>query len=323
MYGTGKKGEDRDKTVPVGSFPANAFGLFEMHGNVMEWCADAYRDNYIGAPNDGSARAAGDSTYRVVRGGSWGQIPRFLRSANRLWVDPTFRIFDLGIRLARTVSPLTSSRRPMKRLVGRTGELFVDQCFGCDWTELDETRTMQNEPELKLVADLYRYRGYDETLAHLEKIWPRYPDHDFLYFWKARLLSMANDKTNALEVLREGLRKCPKKHRLCSEIGTIEYNRGNLDQGIIWWIRSAISQISGRGPIYEEPFLYLAYVARALGDKKSSEQLFEVVDRVMQINRASGNRLNADAAGRLMMQVVAQNDGAIGTAIKLLCRQTR
>ena len=66
---------DNKQTAPVGSFAANAFGLYDMHGNVWEWVEDCFHDNYEGAPDDGSAWTAdGDCNSRVLRGGSWSTI---------------------------------------------------------------------------------------------------------------------------------------------------------------------------------------------------------------------------------------------------------
>jgi formylglycine-generating enzyme required for sulfatase activity/serine/threonine protein kinase len=83
-YGTAPKGTDRQHTIPVGSLGiANAFGLFDMHGNVSEWCLDRLHENYDGAPNDGSAWEGGDMEYRMLRGGSWLSFGSTSRAADR------------------------------------------------------------------------------------------------------------------------------------------------------------------------------------------------------------------------------------------------
>ncbi|MGF1453763.1 MAG: SUMF1/EgtB/PvdO family nonheme iron enzyme [Alphaproteobacteria bacterium] len=104
-YGNGRTGEYRKRTTPVGTFPANAFGLHDMHGNVFEWCEDPWHDSYVGAPADGSAWVANptDSTARVVRGGSWFSQPLRLRSAFRLRGRPDYRFDTRGLRVARTL----------------------------------------------------------------------------------------------------------------------------------------------------------------------------------------------------------------------------
>jgi formylglycine-generating enzyme required for sulfatase activity len=91
-------------TAPVGQFPANAFGLHDMHGNVWEWVQDYWHDSYSAAPSDGSAWVAGgDQGKRVLRGGSWDFIPADLRSAIRGRISPDSRIINIGFRLARTL----------------------------------------------------------------------------------------------------------------------------------------------------------------------------------------------------------------------------
>jgi len=106
-YAGGPKGRYHEKTMPVGSYPANDFGLYDMHGNVWEWCADNWHDDYTGAAADGSFWDGGDTSLRVLRGGSWQDFPQVLRSADRNWYYPTFQFSDLGFRVARTLSPPT------------------------------------------------------------------------------------------------------------------------------------------------------------------------------------------------------------------------
>ena len=99
-YGSGPKGKDRRQTTDVGSFPANAFGLHDMHGNVWEWCLDHWHENYEGAPIDGSAWVSdGESKKRVVRGGSWYNDPRGCRSAYRYYPYLVKRNHHTGFRV--------------------------------------------------------------------------------------------------------------------------------------------------------------------------------------------------------------------------------
>ncbi len=98
-----KTGVFRGKTVPVGSSPANPWGLHDVHGNVWEWVQDRWHRNYKGAPADGSAWDRGDASARVLRGASWENVPWGLRSACRSRGSLGLRDGDTGFRLARTL----------------------------------------------------------------------------------------------------------------------------------------------------------------------------------------------------------------------------
>ena len=103
-----KTGISRGKTVPVGSLPANPWGLREMHGNVWEWTTDCWHYHYENAPTDGSAWGKENKGYcseRVVRGGGWGSGPRSIRSAVRSWDWANAVTTDLGFRLVRVTQP--------------------------------------------------------------------------------------------------------------------------------------------------------------------------------------------------------------------------
>ena len=93
----------RGRPLPVGSYPANAFGLHDMHGNVWEWTEDCYNARYDGAPSDGSAWTFGDCRRRVFRGGAWSSPPSDLRSAGRYPAAASDRFAArVGFRVARS-----------------------------------------------------------------------------------------------------------------------------------------------------------------------------------------------------------------------------
>ncbi|MEC4805492.1 MAG: formylglycine-generating enzyme family protein, partial [Jaaginema sp. PMC 1079.18] len=108
---------------PVGNFPPNSFGLYDMHGNIWEWCADPgpLHNNYEGAPQNGQVwdEDCNDNRYEnyvqymqilnnrlscVIRGGSWTAIPKYCRSAFRLNYDLVGRHSDMGFRVAHSAS---------------------------------------------------------------------------------------------------------------------------------------------------------------------------------------------------------------------------
>jgi len=100
-YANGRKGIFRETTTKAGSFPPNAWGVCDMHGNVWEWCADWYGDYPQGEVSDPTGPASGDR--RISRGGCWINFPAVCRSANRAKVVPLSWNFHTGFRVVRVV----------------------------------------------------------------------------------------------------------------------------------------------------------------------------------------------------------------------------
>jgi formylglycine-generating enzyme required for sulfatase activity len=97
-YAAAPKGKYREQTTDVGTFPPNAFGLYDMHGNVWEWCEDDWNENYINAPVNGSALIS-RSDYKLLRGGSWFDGPVYCRSAYRHDGNLAFYSNAVGFRV--------------------------------------------------------------------------------------------------------------------------------------------------------------------------------------------------------------------------------
>jgi formylglycine-generating enzyme required for sulfatase activity len=96
-------GNSGGRPHPVGKKQPNAWGLFDMLGNVLEWVQDSYHDSYNGAPSDGSAWESSAGSFRVSRGGCWFFDARFVRAASRYGGVPGHRFGDLGFRPARSI----------------------------------------------------------------------------------------------------------------------------------------------------------------------------------------------------------------------------
>ncbi|NEO55123.1 MAG: SUMF1/EgtB/PvdO family nonheme iron enzyme [Okeania sp. SIO3B5] len=110
-YGNAPKGKYRQETIDVGSFPPNAFGLYDMHGNVWEWCLDVWHGNYNGAPTDGSAwESGGNNSQRLLRGGCWYGDSWYCRCAWRDYSCADFFYSDRGFRIVSSVSVVSVSR---------------------------------------------------------------------------------------------------------------------------------------------------------------------------------------------------------------------
>ena len=118
---------DCKQTAPVGSFAANSFGLYDMHGNVWEWVADCWHDNYEGAPTDGRAwTTGGDESSAVMRGGSWVNNPHGMRSASRYRIRSSSRDRIYGFRLVRVED---DAQKPLRYRESKTAPKRAVEVF--------------------------------------------------------------------------------------------------------------------------------------------------------------------------------------------------
>ena len=156
------------RTVAVGGFAANAFGLYDMHGNVSEWVEDCYVNTYNGAPTDGSARSTDcRATTRVItRGGDWSDPSRFLRSADRIsWSSPSSsRSNTHGFRLVQDLSPFAPASLSLS-----AGNTQVT----ASWTRADgaiKYTLYYSQSSLAGVADLTELTATELTTAGITRV---------------------------------------------------------------------------------------------------------------------------------------------------------
>ena len=156
------------RTVAVGGFAANAFGLYDMHGNVSEWVEDCYVNTYNGAPTDGSARSTdcGTRTRVITRGGDWSDPSQFLRSADRIaWSSPSSsRSNTHGFRLVQDLSPFAPASLSLS-----AGNTQVT----ASWTRADgaiKYTLYYSQSSLAGVADLTELTATELTTAGITRV---------------------------------------------------------------------------------------------------------------------------------------------------------
>ena len=149
-HGGGAKSTFRNQTTDVGQFPPNAFGLYDLHGNVWEWCLDHWHETYKGAPSDGCAWIeGGNASRRLLRGGSYFCNPRYCRSAYRRFTSLNYSNYDIGFRVVCSTSRTLDLPETTKDLDYRDIDRALEKIVGVPESaiKVEKTPLLQLEPK--------------------------------------------------------------------------------------------------------------------------------------------------------------------------------
>lgn len=192
-----------------------------------------------------------------------------------------------------------------------TGDPYVDACFSIEFEELDDPRGFHDLDQFEQVSALSKEKRFSEALSIIDFVWTEHSDFDLVYAWKASLLRGMGDFDRAREVLLEGLKKAKAKYGLCDELGTTEFKSGTLRNAVKWWIRSCAAQLTIKKINAFTPLLYLAYIAKALGDESQFSILMKEIPH-------GPIELTADGQHAVTSRVQAEGDESILRAIRYL-----
>ncbi|HEY1389115.1 MAG TPA: hypothetical protein VGF38_11275 [Ktedonobacterales bacterium] len=198
--------------------------------------------------------------------------------------------------------------------VASTGDSYVDNCFHVDFQEFEDTRDWYQMPEAKPIPQAVNAGNLDEALRLAQTLRETFPDFDYSYSAFAMIYRKQNRYDDARHAIEEGLQAAKQKSGLCSSMGDIEWQAGNLREAVPWWIKSIVLQASTEHPTEYGPFMYLSYVAEQLGLGGACSRLRDVVDSI----RAGKIRLSSEGANPLYAATRREGADSMKQAIQIL-----
>lgn len=216
-----------------------------------------------------------------------------------------------------TPSDIQSSTISLK-IIPKTKDTYVDDCFQVDFQEFEERGDWRDIPEAKAIPGKINEGKLDEALSLTQILQSKYPDFYYTYTSFARIYTKQGRFEDARISLLEGLQLAKSKHNICSVMGDIEWELGNLLEAVKWWIKSIYVQVGYQNqPDNFGPFLYLSYVAEQLDLHKTSSHLRLYVDRI----RPGQIRMNAEGANKIYATTKRQGSSSMKRAIELLDKE--
>lgn len=198
-----------------------------------------------------------------------------------------------------------------------TGDADVDACFSFDYTHCEDGRVWSKIEGLKEVPGLVKQDRLEDAWSILEAHQKTFYDFDFIYAWKALIFQKNGQVDAAKKTLRSGLMHAKGKFLLYDRFGFLEYETGDLNQAVSWWIKSIVTMVTANTVTMWEPFIYLAYVARACGSETHFKTLMAQVADISVHGELS---LEANAVKRLHEKASTLPVASVLKAIDCLCK---
>ena len=197
-----------------------------------------------------------------------------------------------------------------------TGDAYVDDCFSINFTEEREKRIWSRIEGLKDVPGLVKQNRLEDAWFILDANKDAFRDFDFIYAWKAVIFQKTGQNDAARKTLISGLKRSKEKFLLCDRLGFLEYETGDLNLAVKWWIKSIVAMIGINAVTMWEPFIYLAYVANICGSRNRFKFLMAQVERISVHGELS---LEETAVKKLQEKAPTLSVKSVLKAIDCLC----
>lgn len=197
-----------------------------------------------------------------------------------------------------------------------TGDAYVDDCFSIQFADGKDDRAWSQIEGLKDVPGLVKQNRLEDAWSILDANKDAFLDFDFIYAWKATIFQKNGQNDAARKTLVSGLKRSINKFLLYERFGFLEYETGNLNQAVKWWIKSIVAMVGINAVTMWEPFIYLAYVAGTCG----SENRFKILmAQVAKISVHGELSLEKDAVKKLQEKSSTLSVKSVLKAIDCLC----